>query len=213
MARIKEINFSSVGRMMGCTCDKCGQYIQNIWTVTFTDGVRMNYGIDCFRKLCATGNLSDYGKKLMNKALKSLKHWQEKLEAEKLLTEETDVGYQRTQEHVDWKSDDYWCGKPWAEYHEWMLTQWYPQRFKEEQEVIDRFSGISFRREDGEILNWSDFQWYIGKEMIDLMNHMPKSFERTVLESGRQVFTQRKTGKKLEVIHDCFGIITEINRV
>ena len=153
MAKIKEINFSSVGRMMGCTCDKCGQYIQNIWTVTFTDGVRMNYGIDCFRKLCATGNLSDYGKKLMNKALKSLKHWQEKLEAEKLLTEETDVGYQRTQEHVDWKSDDYWYGKPWAEYHEWMLTQWYPQRFKEEQEVIDRFSGISFRREDGEILN------------------------------------------------------------
>lgn len=147
MARIKEINFSAVGRMQGCTCDRCGQYIQNIYSVHFTDGIQMNYGIDCFRKLLLTGNLSDYGMKLMKKELKSLKFYQEKFEAEKLLTEETDEGYQRTQEHCEWKSDDYWFGHPWEEYHEWMLTKWYPRRFEECNEVIQKFSKVNFKRE------------------------------------------------------------------
>lgn len=148
MAKIKEINFSTGGRMEGCTCDRCGQYIQNIYTVTFTDGIMMHYGIDCFRKLLLSGNLSDFGMKLMKKELKSIKHWQEMLEKEELLTEETDIAYQRLQEHVDWQSDSYWLGRPWAEYHEWMLTEWYPARFRESQKVIDRFSKVNFKREE-----------------------------------------------------------------
>lgn len=147
MARIKSIDFDSVGRMEGCTCDRCGQYIQNIYTVTFTDEVRMNFGIDCFRKLLLSGNLSDYGMKLMKKELKSLKRWQELFEKEKLKTEETDIAYQNEQEHVDWKPDGYWYGRPWEEYHEWMLTQWFPKRFEESQEVINKFSKVNFKRE------------------------------------------------------------------
>ena len=146
MARIKKINFDTVGRMEGCTCDRCGQYIQNIYTVYYSDDVMMHYGIDCFRKLLLTGELSDYGMKLMKKELKRIKFWIEKFEAEKLLTEETDLGYQREQEHVDWKPDSYWYGRPWEEYHEWMLTEWYPKRFEESQEVIEKFSKVNFER-------------------------------------------------------------------
>ena len=147
MARIKKINFSAVGRMEGCTCDRCGQYIQNIYSVHFVDGIQMNYGIDCFRKLLLTGNLSDYGMKLMKKELKRLKHYQEMYEAEKLLTAETDEGYQRTQEKHDWESPSYWYGLPWEEYHAWMLNSWYPKRFEESQKIIEKFSKVNFDRD------------------------------------------------------------------
>jgi len=150
MARIKSINFYSVGRMEGCTCDRCGQYIQNIYTVTFTDEVRMNFGIDCFRKLLLTGNLSDYGMKLMKKELKSLKRWQELFEEEKQKTEETDIAYQNLQEHVDWKPDSAWYGRPWEEYHEWMIKEWFPYRFEECQKAIEKFSKVNFNREEKE---------------------------------------------------------------
>lgn len=63
------------------------------------------------------------------------------------------------------------------------------------------------------IRKWEDFKEFIGKEMYDLWKVMPESFERTVMESGRQVFTHTDTGKKLEVIHDEWGIIKEINRL
>lgn len=147
MARIKKVSFASVGRMEGCTCERCGQYIQNIYTVDFSDGVRMNFGIDCFSKLCRTGKLSDFGKKLMKKALKNIVWAEEGLAKEKLLTEETDEGYKRTQEKHDWESPSYWYGRPWEEYHDWMINSWWPKRFEENQKEIDRFSEVEFNRE------------------------------------------------------------------
>lgn len=145
MAYIKKISFASVGKQEGCTCDKCGQYIRNIWTVDYQDGVRMNFGIDCFEKL-SKGKLNDYGMKLMKKALKSIQHYQELLEAEKALTEETDERYQMTQKHYDWQPDGYWMGHPWEEYHKWMIEEWYPARFKEAQKQVDRFKNVNFNR-------------------------------------------------------------------
>lgn len=145
MAYIKKISFANVGKQEGCTCDKCGQYIRNIWTVEYHDGVVMNFGIDCFDKL-NKGKLNDYGMKLMKKALKSIQYYQERLEEEKALTEETDRGYQLTQQHVEWQSDGYWMGHPWEEYHKWMIEEWYPARFKEAQKQIDRFKKVNFNR-------------------------------------------------------------------
>lgn len=65
MAHIKEIRFTHVGRNEGCLCDKCGQYIQNIVTVEFTDGITFDYGQDCFKKLYDNSKLTEFGKKLM----------------------------------------------------------------------------------------------------------------------------------------------------
>ena len=84
MAYIKSVRFNRVGRNEGCTCDKCGQYIRNIWTVTYQDGVIMNFGIDCFEKL-NKGNLNAYGQKLMKDALKWIEKHQQNFEAEKPL--------------------------------------------------------------------------------------------------------------------------------
>lgn len=145
MAYIKKISFESVGKNEGCQCDKCGQYIRNIWTVDFQDGIRMNFGIDCFEKM-SKGKLNDYGMKLMKKALKSIETYQKLLDKEKALTEETDIRYQMTQQHVDWKDDDYWMGHPWEEYHKWMIEEWYPERFKEAQQKLERFGKVNFTR-------------------------------------------------------------------
>lgn len=145
MARISRIRFDSVGRMQGCTCEKCGQYIQNIYTVDFNDGLRMHFGIDCFSKLYHSGKLSEQGKKLMRKTLKDIVWAEEGLAKEKQLTAETDEGYKRTQEKHDWESPSYWYGKPWEEYHNWMINEWWPKRFEENQKAVDRFSKVDFQ--------------------------------------------------------------------
>ena len=115
MARIQKIDFSSVGKMEGCTCDRCGQYIQNIYTVVFSDDVVMHYGIDCFEKLCKTGKLSEYGRKILKSAIKSLKIWQGHLETYLTRTKETDVGYWNQQYEG---STSRWKDAPWEEYRE-----------------------------------------------------------------------------------------------
>ena len=118
MARIKSISFLSVGHKQGCSCDRCGQYIQNIYTVIFSDDVVMHYGIDCFEKLCKTGKLSEYGRKTLKNAIKDLKIWQGHLEHYLTLTKETDQGYWNKQYEG---SDDPWKDKPWEEYREHMI--------------------------------------------------------------------------------------------
>lgn len=142
MAHIKKISFNRVGRTEGCTCDRCGQYLQNIWTVEYTDGIRMNFGIDCFEKLNKESRLNAYGMKEMKKALKSIEQHQEWFEAEKKMTEEEDIRWQNIQED----KMDYWYGKPYAEYKKWMLEEFWQERFKEDQKRIDRFSKINFQR-------------------------------------------------------------------
>lgn len=144
MARIEKIDFMKVGRNEGCTCDKCGQYITNIWTVRYKGGVDIHFGMDCFDKMLKASKLNDYGMKLMKKTLKSIERHQHGFEAEKKLTEETDERYQMEQVHRDYGSQSAWYGSPWEEYHEWMLTVWWPARFKEDQENVDRFSKINF---------------------------------------------------------------------
>ena len=73
MAYIKDIRFDSVDRKDGLVCDRCGAYIRNIYTVTYSDGLVARYGMECFKKLFDAGKLTDFGRKLMMKALKRLK--------------------------------------------------------------------------------------------------------------------------------------------
>ena len=63
------------------------------------------------------------------------------------------------------------------------------------------------------IRKWNDFNEFVGMEMYDLLKVMPICFERTVLDSGRQVFQHVDTGEKLEVLHDGWGIITKITKL
>lgn len=72
MAYIKDIRFDSVDRKDGLVCDRCGAYIRNIYTVTYSDGLVAQYGMECFKKLFDAGKLTDFGRKLMMKALKRI---------------------------------------------------------------------------------------------------------------------------------------------
>ena len=146
MARIKKIDFNHVGKQEGCLCDKCGQYIINVWTVQYADGITARFGIDCFEKLNKESGLTSFGKKELNKALKSIQRHREMYEAEAAKTEETDIAWQNIQNPMPYESKDYWYGKPWKEYHEWMLTTFYGHRFEEDQKLIDRFSKVNFAR-------------------------------------------------------------------
>ncbi|MGN0180126.1 MAG: hypothetical protein ACI4DY_11960 [Monoglobaceae bacterium] len=143
MAHIKRINFTHVGKNEGCLCDKCGQYIQNIVYVDYDDGVRLNYGQDCFAKLYNSGRLNAYGVKLMKKTLKSIEKHSKQLDAYKSgkMNAENDVSYQYDQTY-----GGYWKGKPYEEYRNWMIEEWFPKRFEEDQKEIDRFAKVNFDR-------------------------------------------------------------------
>jgi hypothetical protein len=144
MANIARISFSRVGKNDGCLCDKCGQYIRNIVSVTYTDGLTLNYGQDCFDKLWKNSRLTDQGKKLWRKALKYKKEHDEEyakyINGE--MTEENDN---------HWKSALYWNSAVWGdktydEFRQWLIDEWYPQRFKEDQERLERFKKVNFER-------------------------------------------------------------------
>lgn len=144
MAHIKKIKFSRVGKQEGCTCDRCGQYIRNIWTVDYKEGLTMNYGIDCWEAICKEG-LSKQGIRLMNKTMKSLQSYEERLAAytSKEITEENDMAYQT--EQADWNKDSYWYGRSWEEYRDWMVNDFFPERISGKQKELERFSKVDFK--------------------------------------------------------------------
>ena len=137
MAHIKKISFESVGQREGCTCDRCGQYIKNIWTVQFAEGLTMNYGIDCFEKLTKTGHLTDYGKKLMKKTLKGIKNIEIRIQEQMEMTEDIDRG---------WKSvkDTVWHGEPYEEYKRWMIEEFWMTHLERMNKEIEKFSKVDF---------------------------------------------------------------------
>lgn len=142
MSRIKSMSFSSVSRNEGCTCDKCGQYIMNIWTVKFDDDLSLNYGIDCFAKLRNTGKLSTYGQKLLKDSMKRLESISKLTEVVKNRKPEEDYSYQQAQNDKmsPWYQVDY------EEYRAWWLTEVIPQRIADVQKDIDKFKNVNFAR-------------------------------------------------------------------
>lgn len=143
MAYIKKINFEHVDKNEGCLCDRCGAYIRNIISVEFTDGVKVNYGQDCFEKLYKNSKLNSAGVSLMKKTLKRIDHYTAKLESyvSGEINEENDEGYKTEQ-----MFDGYWKGKPYEEYKDFMINEFLPKRFEECQKDVDRFSKVRFDR-------------------------------------------------------------------
>lgn len=145
MAYIKKIRFDHTDDTNGgCTCDRCGQYIRNIYTVTYTDGVVMHFGIDCFEKLNKASKLTTQGMKIMRKALRNIEFYSEKLNEWKngVWTEENCIAWQIEKED----KLSYWSDKTFEEYKDWHINEFYPARFAEAQKQIDRFRKIDFKR-------------------------------------------------------------------
>ena len=143
MSHIKKISFTSVGKQEGCTCDRCGQYIRNIWTVEYKEGLKMNYGIDCWEKVYKEG-LNKQGAKLLKNVMKSIQFYEESLAqyVSGELTEDNDESYKATQ--ADWNKDNCWYGKSFEEYKEWLVNDFFPYRIGRKQEELSKFSKVNF---------------------------------------------------------------------
>lgn len=141
MAHIAKINFQSVGRAEGCTCDRCGQYIQNIWTVTYKEGFSVHYGIDCWRKVYKAG-LDKYNQREIQKIMKSIQAYEEILAkyVSGEMNEETDFGWQYSQQD----KMDAWYGEPFEKYRDWRINEFFPYRISIEQERLKKFSKVDF---------------------------------------------------------------------
>lgn len=151
MAHIKSITFSAVGTNYGCTCDRCGKGIKNIWTVKFDDGISLNYGIDCYEKMYKNGTLTKAGVKVMKDALKSIEHYT-KYRAEWEAMTETEAKEKGLLDKLDPNAycnrynKSYWCGRTFQEYKEWVIGEFIPARLADAQKKIDRFSKVNFDR-------------------------------------------------------------------
>lgn len=141
MAHIKRISFESVGKAEGCTCDRCGQYIRNIWTVEYKEGLTMHYGLDCWQKVCRQG-LNQHGMKLMKKAMKAIQNYEERLAkyTSGEMTVETDQGWLADQED----KMSAWYGHTFEEYRAWMINEFFPYRIAEAQKELAKFGKINF---------------------------------------------------------------------
>ena len=146
MAIIKEIHFSHVGRKEGCLCDRCGQYIQNIATVTYDGDLTLNYGLDCFSKLSSSGNLSSYGKKLFKQAVNKIKFYEQEL-----------ADYKSGKINADNDKGWYWISCPdpdgrnrcaygsYEEYKEYCINELLPHRIEKAQSELSKFSKVNFK--------------------------------------------------------------------
>lgn len=146
MAHIKNISYEHTGRNNGCLCQRCGQYIVNIITVQYTDGTKINMGIDCFKKIQDTGRLNAYGTKLFNKAVKWAKYHHEQynkyISGE--MTAETDESWKSYE--YDFNKDCYWGihHDDYEAYRRWMIEEVFPQRFKDDEKEFAKFGKINF---------------------------------------------------------------------
>lgn len=143
MAHIKEINFNSTQDVKeGCTCDRCGQWIKNIWTVEFAEGYSIHFGIDCWEKVYKSGKLSKFGEKEMKKIMKKIRFHQEQLQQYLTgqLTAENDMNYLMDQED----KLRFWYKKPFEEYKAWMINECIPARIERAQQELKRFNRVDF---------------------------------------------------------------------
>lgn len=140
MAHIKDISFAHVGKMEGCLCDNCGQWISNIWTVSFQEGENLHFGTDCFDKRIK-GKLNAFGKKEMQKILKRIQEHSDLLNQLKQdeITEDVQKewdGYRYWQDH--------WKDKTIDEWKKWMIEEVLPHWLESDKKELVKFEKINF---------------------------------------------------------------------
>lgn len=146
MAYIKDIRFDSVSKKEGFICDRCGAYIRNIYTVTCSDGLVAQYGMECFKKLFDAGKLTDFGRKLMMKALKRLKEAYET--REKWLSVNTlEEAKEKNLLTQPFESYEAWEGHTFEEYKDYWTSEekgYTASDIKRAKEDLARFKNVNF---------------------------------------------------------------------
>ena len=146
MAYIKDIRFDSVSKKEGLICDRCGAYIRNIYTGTYSDGLVARYGIECFKKLFDAGKITDFGRKLMMKALKRLKEAYET--REKWLSVNTlEEAEKKNLDVYPFKNYDAWKGCTFEEYKDFWVNEergYTANDIKRAKDDLARFKNVNF---------------------------------------------------------------------
>ena len=142
MARIKAIHFFNAGRAEGCTCDRCGQYIQNVWTVEYAEGTKINYGVDCWQKVKRQG-LDDYNRRKLAKIEKSIKAYEEQLAkyVNGEYTADNCEGYKNAQ--ADWNTNNAFHGESFESWKSWHVNEFFPYRIAEAQKELAKIAKIN----------------------------------------------------------------------
>lgn len=142
MAHVKRIGFAQVGEKQGCTCDRCGQYIRNIWSVQYAEGFTVHYGIDCFEKVYKSGRLSQYGQKEMRRIMKSIEGYEKRIAEWESgeVTPETNYSWQEAQKD----KLNPWYGATWEAYKDWMINEFFKYHLEEAQKELEKFRNIDF---------------------------------------------------------------------
>lgn len=140
MAHLKKVNFSHVKKEEGCMCDNCGQWITNIVTVTFEEGESLHFGVDCYEKRIS-GKLNSFGKKEMNKVLKTIKE-HDRLLAELKSGKDTALVLKQWESYRYWQG--YWNDKSIDEWKSWMINDVIPKWIEKDEKEFERFRKINF---------------------------------------------------------------------
>ena len=80
----------------------------------------------------------------MKKAMESIKSYEERLAqyVSGEITAETDESYKTDQ--MDWNKDNYWYGRSFEEYKDWMINEFFPHRIADKQKELARFQKVNF---------------------------------------------------------------------
>lgn len=146
MAYIQDIRFDHVGKKEGFICDQCGAYITNVYTVTYSDGLKMHYGIECFKKLFIAGSLTEQGVKLMKKALKRIK---EAYEIRDKWLKVNSFEEAKEQNIPYWAAfeDEAWEGSSFEEFKEYCVDEkegYFASDIRRARKDLERFKKINF---------------------------------------------------------------------
>lgn len=159
MAYITNITFWRYGKNEGLTCTKCGAYIRNVYTVTYSDGFIANYGTECFDKLWKSGKLSKYGEKEFKKILKNIKFYNDVLATwQKCKTEQELIenplmfssNYLDRYNESEYIKNEYKRNAhkddTFEEYRDYIINEFIPYRLKSERKELERFKKIDFKQ-------------------------------------------------------------------
>lgn len=146
MAFIKDIKFDHVSKQEGFICDRCGAYITNVYTVTYSDGLEMRYGIECFKNLFAAGRLTDMGIKLMKKILKRIK---EAYEIRDKWIKVNSFEEAKEQNIPYWAAFEYeaWEGKTFERFKEFCISEkegFFASDIRRAKKDLERFNKVNF---------------------------------------------------------------------
>lgn len=146
MAYIQDIRFDHVGKQEGSICDQCGAYITNVYTVIYSDGLKMRCGMECFKKLFAAGKLTEKGIKLMKKTLKRVK---EAYETRDTWLKVNSFEEAKEQNLPYWTAFEYeaWQGRSFEEFKEFCVSEtngFFASDIRRARKDLERFKKVNF---------------------------------------------------------------------